>query len=192
MGLTFKWTAERVDALRGMMNAGMSATQCADALSLRYGEAVSRSAVIGKADRAGLKWLGAAGKPSYVARESKPPRREPPPAVSPLPWEPKPKPQAPKPAAVLARGGWPKPANPESVNFWSLKPDHCRMPLWCDAAPPPFDEQMYCGRQVERPGASWCASCARLVAGSGTYGEAKAADVRDAERVMRRAERVLA
>jgi hypothetical protein len=46
---------------------------------------------------------------------------------------------------------------------------------------------MYCGREVDREGSSWCAGCRKLLTvRAGTVGEAMAADPLDAERAMRR------
>lgn len=61
------WTDERIDALRGMWDKGMTASQIAEELG-----GVSRNAVIGKAHRLGLK-----SRPSPVKAKSKTAKKKP-------------------------------------------------------------------------------------------------------------------
>jgi len=62
------WTDERIDALKGMWDKGMTASQIAEELG-----GVSRNAVIGKAHRLGLK-----SRPSPVKAKSKTAKKKPP------------------------------------------------------------------------------------------------------------------
>jgi hypothetical protein len=193
MAAAFDWTDERKAALRRMMDDGLSASQCAKELS-RDGVPVSRNAVIGKARRIGWEWE-AGKKLARPATRTTSPARPSPPAIRRVP--------APNPLALadrlrarheppsldgplMTRGGWPKPANPESVNFWGLTSKTCRLPLWSDAAPPPFEAQMYCGRPVAHEGSSWCAGCRTILFTRGTLSEQRADDMTDLERRMRR------
>jgi hypothetical protein len=172
------WTDERVEALRRMMADGHSAAQCAKAMS-GDGVPVSRSAVLGKALRLG--WAWDASRTSRPALSPVRPSRLRCGASAPI-ITPKP-----SPAIVLTRGGWPKPANPESVNIFGLTSKNCRMPLWADEAPPPVEAKMYCGRPVDHEGSSWCAGCRKLLTTPvSTIGEAMAGDLAHAERAMRR------
>ena len=62
------WTDERIDALKGMWEKGLTASQIAEELG-----GVSRNAVIGKAHRLGLK-----SRPSPVKAKSKTAKKKPP------------------------------------------------------------------------------------------------------------------
>lgn len=64
------WSAKRVEQLTTLVERGQSAGQIADAIG------ISRNAVIGKAQRLGLKLHGAAsgGRPSGIAKLPKPPK----------------------------------------------------------------------------------------------------------------------
>ena len=61
------WTDERIDALKGMWEKGLTASQIAEELG-----GVSRNAVIGKAHRLGLK-----SRPSPVKAKSKAAKKKP-------------------------------------------------------------------------------------------------------------------
>ena len=69
------WTDERIDQLRQMWEAGMTASQIADALT-----GVSRNAVIGKAHRLGLQSRPSPVKPGEAAAAAAVPAPEPEPA----------------------------------------------------------------------------------------------------------------
>lgn len=88
------WTDERIEQLKTMWQAGMTASQIADALT-----GVSRNAVIGKAHRLGLQ-----ARPSPV----RPGESEAAPAATPVAEEPRraaPEPAAPPPAAATLAVG---------------------------------------------------------------------------------------
>ena len=141
-------------SLRAMVEAGRSASQAARLLSADHGP-ITRSAVIGKAARLGLAWKAKAA-----------PRR---PATSRPAHKPKPPAVVQKPpasnasvAAVMTRGGWPKPASEHAVTLIDLKTSQCHMPLWADDGTDPW-HRLYCGRRVQYTGSSWCPGCAGLL-----------------------------
>ena len=200
MAETFTWTDQRINALRRLIDAGLSGLQIAAELSREFDYRVTRNMVIGKASRLGWSLLTPAFRPS-TARELTPARpsrlrggaaapvpKRSPQSMALVPAKPARGPDARHAidAASMTRGGWPKPANPESVNFWGLTSKACRLPLWSDAAPPPFEAQMYCGRPVAHEGSSWCAGCRTILFTRGTLSEQRADDIADLERRMRR------
>jgi len=84
------WTDERIEQLRQMWQAGMTASQIAEALT-----GVSRNAVIGKAHRLGLESRPSPVKPGDAASASEP-------AAAPAAASPAPAHEAPRPAPAPA------------------------------------------------------------------------------------------
>jgi hypothetical protein len=198
------WTAEREDALRGMIERGLSAGQCARALAEQFGPGVTRNAVIGIVRRRGwqsrnMLSYAAAQKPRPAcALTPRPaaPRTAPAPRPAPAAAKPKPAPttgSAPSfPAGTAALKGWPKPASEHAVTIIGLTSKTCRMPLWADDCSESAWDRLYCGRLVKHEGSSWCAGCFDILKGSGSPSERRAHDLAEAERLMRRPARALA
>jgi GcrA cell cycle regulator len=97
------WTDERIDRLKQMWEAGMTASQIAEGLG-----GVSRNAVIGKAHRLGLQSRPSPVKPTEAA----PPAPAPEPIVSEAPSAFAPPPPAPVAAAPLAAPATAAPVSP--------------------------------------------------------------------------------
>ncbi|HEX8486002.1 GcrA family cell cycle regulator [Sphingomonas sp.] len=96
------WTDERIDTLKGMWEAGKTASQIAEELG-----GVSRNAVIGKAHRLGLQSRPSPVKPNEPAKAAEPAKIEEPAVVAAAP--PPPASPAPAPAPIAARVAVPEP-----------------------------------------------------------------------------------
>jgi GcrA cell cycle regulator len=122
----FNWAPEHSDALRGFLSRGMSYLQAAKALNARFGIGFSRSAVVGRARRLGLK-----PAPGHKVT-SRPPRHNR--QIDPVPkaMQKAPRPDAASPAPV------PEPVKsvklrcvgvkPRLLAFADLEPGDCRYP----------------------------------------------------------------
>lgn len=119
------WTQERVEQLKTMWAAGLSAAQCA----AKLGEGLTRNSIIGKVNRIGL--VGRQAKTRATQIASRHPKR-----VAPLKA---PKPAAPTAEEILATS-LPPDQSPCAVTLMQLTDTTCRWPI--DAPDGPL---MYCG-----------------------------------------------
>lgn len=154
----FNWTDENIATLKVMWAEGKSAATIAAHL-----HGVSRSAVIGKAARLGLK--------KHVNAPNSPYRAPPPPKVKPLVGtnnRPKKKADPVKVAEVLKIENRPAPPSipkPLSLKLFELNHDDCRWPVSGEKA-----STLFCGHDVQ-PGCSYCPGHHRLSIGAGTRSE---------------------
>ena len=143
--MTFQWTPDRLTILRGLWEQDFTGSQIADRLFSETQERVTRSAVLGRAMRLGLK------KPK---REAAPKPIEKAAAAAPKPPMPKPRfidnlgaeaTRAPYVKITLPVVKALLPKEPEKpVHVTGLNPGLCRWPLWrADDLPP--SQKMFCG-----------------------------------------------
>jgi GcrA cell cycle regulator len=161
---SFIWAPEHSDALRDCLSRGMSYGQAASAINARFGTEFTRNAVVGRANRLGL-------KPASVKKVTSRPRRpgrwgESAPKVprkvvrQALSAEPVPEPV--KPVKLRCVG-----ISPRLLAFADLEPCDCRYPYGGERE---GEAYAFCGHP-RIPHSSYCGPHHALTHGRGTVSE---------------------
>lgn len=166
------WAPEHSQALRDHLARGMSFSEIAKAINVRFGTNYTRNAVIGRSQRMGL---GGAGRqeqrPEQRFKATLP--RKPRSGKRPDPKAPASEPPSPPPVRAEAVRLRCVGISPRLVSLIELGPGDCRYPYGGDRDGEPI---VFCGHP-QRDGSSYCTAHFHLTRGLGTASERAAGPV---------------